>query len=184
MLGIIMDILAHALWASAGIAAAQRRWPVAPRTAAAAVALAVMPDLGHMLPMLGWGLLGDGSVAELWRYAFALPGQEPAVPPMVAMLSHHLHCILHSAIVAGSVSLLAWWALHRLWIPLLGWWSHIVIDIFTHSADFYPAPVLYPITERGFDGIAWNTPWFMALNYAALAITALWLWRNAKRRHG
>jgi membrane-bound metal-dependent hydrolase YbcI (DUF457 family) len=48
-----------------------------------------------------------------------------------------------------------------LWIPLLGWWSHIVIDVFTHSADYYAVPVLYPFTERGFDGIAWITPWFM-----------------------
>jgi hypothetical protein len=57
-----------------------------------------------------------------------------------------------------------------------------VIDIFTHSQDYYPAPVLYPITQRGFDGIAWNTPWFVVLNYTALAITAAWLWRNAKRK--
>jgi hypothetical protein len=179
-----MDILAHALWVSAGLVLAQRRRPIAVRTAAATVALAVMPDLGHMLPMLGWGLLGDGSVAGLWRYAFALPGQEPVVPPMIGMVAHHLHCTLHSAIVAGSVTLLAWWVRGTLWIPLLGWWSHIVIDIFTHSADFYPAPVFYPITQRGFDGIAWNTPWFMVLNYTALAITALWLWRKTKHGPG
>ncbi len=179
-----MDILAHALWASAGIAAAQRRWPIAPRTAVATVALAVMPDLGHMLPMLVWGVMGDGSFAGLWRYAFALPGQEPVVPPTVALVSHHLHCTLHSAIVAGVVTLLAWLVLRSLWIPLLGWWLHIVIDIFTHSADFYPAPVFYPITQRGFDGIAWNTPWLMALNYTALAITALWLWRSTRCRQG
>ena len=50
---------------------------------------------------------------------------------------------------------------HGLWVgvgaglvPLLGWWSHIVIDVFTQSADFYPSSVLYPITQRGFDGLA------------------------------
>ncbi len=62
---------------------------------------------------------------------------------------------------------------HTLWIPLLGWRSHIVIDVFTHSADYYAAPVLYPITECGFNGIAWNTPWFMGLNYAVLAAVGL-----------
>ena len=50
-----------------------------------------------------------------------------------------------------------------------------MIDVFTHSADFYAVPVLYPFSERGFDGLAWNTPWFLALNYAALAVTILWL---------
>jgi len=39
-------------------------------------------------------------------------------------------------------------------------------------------PVLYPFTERGFDGIAWTTPWFMALNYVALAVVGLWLVRS------
>jgi hypothetical protein len=175
-----MDILAHALWAGAGVAWIHRRRPITPRTAVATVALAAMPDVGHMLPMLGWFLMGEGSLAKLWLYAIASPGQEPVVPPMVAMLSHHLHCTLHSAIVAGLVTLLLWLALRSLWLPLLGWWSHIVIDIFTHSADFYPAPVLYPITQRGYDGIAWNTPWFMVLNYVALACIGLWLLKKSK----
>jgi hypothetical protein len=67
-------------------------------------------------------------------------------------------------------------------IPLLGWWSHIVIDVFTHSADYYASPVLYPITQRGFDGIAWNTPWFMVLNYSVLAVLALLIVSTAKRK--
>jgi hypothetical protein len=83
--------------------------------------------------------------------------------------------VLHSAVVAAVVSALAAWRA-RWVLPLLGWWSHIAIDVFTHSATFYPSPVLYPLTQRGFDGIAWNEPWFMAVNDAALAAAALWLW--------
>jgi hypothetical protein len=49
-----------------------------------------------------------------------------------------------------------------------------VIDVFTHSAYYYAVPVLYPFTERGFDGIAWTTPWFMVLNYAALVLVGAW----------
>ncbi len=94
---------------------------------------------------------------------------------VVALLSHHLHCVMHSAIVADVVTFGVWVMWRILWIPLLGWWSHIVIDVFTHSVDYYPSPVLYPITQRGFDGIAWNTPWFMALNYAVLTFTWLWI---------
>lgn len=180
-----MDILAHTLWASAGVALAQRHWPIPLRTAVATVALAGLPDVGHMLPIVGWGLVGDGTGAKLWAYAVALPGQEPAMPPLVEMLAHHLHCTLHSAVVAGVVTLLLWAALRTLWVPLLGWWSHILVDIPTHSADFFPAPVLYPFTQRGFDGLAWNTPWFVALNYAALAGAGLWLLVTHRRRlHG
>lgn len=175
-----MDILAHALWAGAGVMLAQRRWPVSPRTAALTLALAVAPDLPHLVPILGWSVFGDGTAAAVAGYANAIPGQEPALPSMVQFLSHHLHCLTHSAIIAGVLTLLMWAWLRSLWIPLLGWWSHIVIDVFTHSADYYPSPFLYPITRQGFDGVAWNTPWAIAINYAALAAAYLWLWRTRR----
>ena len=176
-----MDIFAHTLWAGAGITLARRHWPIPPRTAASTVGLAALPDLMHLLPLAAWWVFGDGSADVLRAYAIAVPNQEPELPPPVALLSHHLHCIMHSALVAGAVTLLLWTLLRSLWIPLVGWWSHICIDVFTHSADFYPVPVLYPITERGFDGIAWNRPWMMALNYLALAAVGLWLFRHRAR---
>jgi hypothetical protein len=71
--------------------------------------------------------------------------------PMIAALAMSLS----SASVIGNAlrlrpvsSPLALWAVRRtLWLPLLGWWSHIVIDVFTHSADYYAVPVLYPFTS-------------------------------------
>ena len=171
-----MDIFAHALWAGVGIAALSRRRTIAPRTVAATVVLATVPDLFHLLPIVGWWAFGEGTVATLWAYAVAAPGQEPALPPLIGLWSHHLHCVAHSAIVAGAVTIALWAPRRSLWIPLLGWWSHIVIDVFTHSADYYASPVLYPLTERGFDGIAWNTPWFLLLNYVVLAAVGLGLW--------
>lgn len=177
-----MDIFAHVLWAGAGVTLARRRWKISRRTAVITVGLAALPDVMHLLPIIAWWLVGDGTLATLKAYAFAVPGREPTLPPLVNLTSHHLHCIMHSAVVAGTVAAVFWVTMRSLWIPLLGWWSHIVIDVFTHSAVFYPVPVLYPITERGFDGLAWNTPWFMALNYLALATTVLWLLWTGKRR--
>jgi hypothetical protein len=180
-----MDIVAHTLWAAAGVTALRRRWPIAPATVAATLGLAALPDVLHLLPIALWWLFGDGTFSVLSAYAIAVPGHEPALPPMVQLWSHHLHCVMHSAIVAGAVTLLLYAVRRTLWLPLLGWWSHIVIDVFTHSADYYAAPVLYPITERGFDGIAWNVPWFMGLNYAALFAVGLWLMlRKGSKREG
>ncbi len=172
-----MDILAHTLWAGVGVAVLRRHRAVTPRTAVATVALAALPDVMHMLPLLAWWALGSGSWADVQGYALAVPGQEPAVPASVRLLSHHLHCILHSAVVAAAVSLAVWGLRRSAWLPLLGWWSHIVIDVFTHSTDYYAVPVLYPFSERGFNGVAWNQPWMLALNYAAIAAVAGWLWR-------
>ncbi len=170
-----MDIVAHGLWVGIGLAAASRRWAIPRRAAVAAVALAVVPDLVQLVPLLGVAVLAPDGVAVLMAYATALPGFEPRLPPLVALLTYHLHCIMHSAIVAGVATVAVWRLAKPLWLPLVGWWSHIVIDVFTHSADFYPVPVLYPFTQRGFDGLAWNTPWFLVANYAAIAIAVGWL---------
>ena len=170
-----MDIVAHTLWAGAGMAALGRRMPLAPRTVGLAMALAALPDLLHLAPIVGWWVLGDGTAAAVGAHAIPRPGQLPTLPPLLALWSYNLHCAMHSALVAGASTLMLWAFLRRFWLPLLGWWLHLAIDVFTHSAAFFPTPILYPITERGFDGIAWNTPWFLALNYAALAVVGGWL---------
>ena len=179
-----MDIVAHTLWAGAGLVLARRRWVIAPCTVVLTLALAALPDIPHLLPVIGWWLLSDGTFAALRAVAIAVPGQEAVLPPLVAQWSWHLHCVMHSAVVAGAVTL-GLWALRRtLWLPLLGWWSHIAIDIFTHSAAYYPAPVLYPFSQRGFDGLAWNTPWFLGLNYLVLVAVGLGLWFSRRRASG
>lgn len=146
--------------------------------------LAALPDVLHLVPIAGWWLLGDGSFAAVHGYAVAVPGQEPVLPPPIQLWSHHLHCFMHSAPVAALVTLSVWAVRPAFWLPLLGWWSHIVIDVFTHSADYYVVPVLYPFTERGFDGIAWTTPWFMVLNYLVLAAVGAWLLAGRRRPDG
>jgi hypothetical protein len=177
-----MDIVAHGLWAGVGIALLRQRVLVSPRTAAASIGLAVLPDVMQMLPVLAWWWFSGGTFSAVTAFAISLPGQEPTMPTAVVFVSHHLHCLAHSAVVALVVSVLLWRWRHLLWIPLLGWWSHIVIDVFTHSADYYASPVLYPFTDRGFDGMAWNNSWFLALNYLMLAVIGLWLYVSTLRR--
>ena len=179
-----MDIVAHTLWAAAGVTLLHRRQALSRRTVVATLGLAALPDVLHLVPIAMWWLFADGTFAALSGYAIAVPGQEPGLPPWVQLWSHHLHCVMHSAPVAGLVTLIVWLARRAFWIPLLGWWSHIVIDVFTHSADYYAVPVLYPFTERGFDGIAWTTPWFMALNYATLAMVGGCLVLSRRRANG
>lgn len=179
-----MDILAHTLWAGAGIALWRRhapKQPIASRTTALTIGFAALPDLLPLLPVLAWWMAGAGSFDVLWAYAMAEPDRASGLPVIVTLLSQNLHCAAHSAVVAGVVTLVVWKWRGALWFPLLGWWSHIVIDVFTHSADYYASPVLYPITERGFDGIAWNTPWFLALNYLALGAVGVALLLAARR---
>lgn len=174
-----MDILAHGLWVGVGAAWAYRHRRLDRRTTGLAVGLAVLPDVAQLMPLLYLALVSSDGWAVLLAYANALPGYEPPLSPGVAELTHHLHCVMHSAWVASGVTAVLWVWLGRFWLPLWGWWSHVVIDVFTHSADFYPSPVFYPLTYWGFDGVAWNTPWFMVVNYVSMALVALAVfWRR------
>ncbi|TNF60425.1 MAG: hypothetical protein EP306_08770 [Burkholderiales bacterium] len=140
--------------------------------------MALAPDLVQLLPLLAWSVAGEGRLPMLLAYSLAAPGEVLPLPPWVQALTHHLHCVMHSALVAGAVTaVLALW-LRRLWIPLLGWWSHVLIDVLTHSAEFFPSPVFYPLTYWGFDGLAWNTPWVMVPNYLLLGLTWWWVLRR------
>jgi hypothetical protein len=179
-----MDILAHGLWAGLGVTWMSSNLRRDRRTLALTVALAVAPDLLQFLPLLPSALLKEGGWTLLKDYATAPPGKVLPLSPALAALTHHLHCLMHSALVAGAVTAVLWRWRGCLWIPLLGWWSHILIDVFTHSADFYPSPVFYPLSYWGFDGIAWNTPWFTAINYLSLAVAGAMVWRHKRARTG
>lgn len=170
-----MDIVAHTLWAGAGVALWQRRAAVPRRTAAWTIGLAALPDVLQMIPVLAWWGFTGGAFDAVKAFAIAVPGRAPDLPASVTQLAYTLHCLSHSAIVATLATWLVWRLRGALWLPLLGWWSHILIDVFTHSSDYFPSPVLFPLTMRGFDGIAWNTPWFMGLNYLALTAIGAWL---------
>ena len=97
-----MDIVAHTLWAAAGVTVLHRRRPLSRRTVVATLVLAALPDVLHLLPIAGWWLFADGSFAALRGYAVAVPGQEPGLPPWSSCWSHHLHCVMHSAPIAAA----------------------------------------------------------------------------------
>ena len=175
-----MDILAHGLWAGAAAVALTPGYRPQRSVWVWFVGLSVLPDLVHMLPVTGWAVFALSS-ADWWQYAMASPGQEPNMPETVRLWAHHLHCVMHSALSASVVTALVWWLRGAFWLTLLGWWLHIAVDVFTHSAEFFPSPVLYPITYWGFDGMAWNRPGFMIVNYLALALVWLGLYRLAWR---
>jgi hypothetical protein len=83
---------------------------------------------------------------------------------------------MHSAVVATRVTLLC--CPPPLLDSLAGWWSHIVIDVFAFRRLLRRA-VLYRSRTR-LRQARRNTPWFLALNYAVLAVI-LWLVLTRRR---
>ena len=176
-----MDILAHALWAGAGAGLARRHGRVPKNAIVTIVVLAVLPDLLQYVPGIIGILAGATTPGALLAYARAAPDEPTLLPPAIALFTHHLHCLMHSIVVAAGVTVVAWLLFRQRAVVLAGWWSHILIDVFSHSAEYYAVPVFYPFTYRGFDGLAWNTPVFFAVNYTLLALVFLWLWLSRQR---
>jgi hypothetical protein len=178
-----VDVIAHGLWAGAAGTWLARRNGISVRSMAAwSVALAAAPDLVQMLPVLAWSLTQEAPISVLYAHIAASPGEGPALLPLVHALSHHAHCAFHSVVVAAAVTLIVWRVRPGWLIPLTGWWLHILMDIPTHSSDYYPVPFLYPLTYWSISGVAWTAPWMLALNYAAIALVYAGLFLVRHRR--
>lgn len=161
-----MEIVAHALWATAAAKGANRF--AAARVRVLWFALwAGFPDLLAFVP--------ETAVA-LWFGGFK------------TVLAHgHAHDVLnidlyppgHSLVVFAPVLALVCLAFRRPVWSMAGWALHILMDIPTHSAH-YPTPFLWPVSPYRIAGISWRSWWFMGLSYAALALVFLLLWRTSR----
>ena len=165
-----MDIIAHSLWAAAGVTAARKSANVQIRLWRT-VWWAKFPDLLAFGPPVAvglWLLLTGGADARAMR-AGRLPHLNLGV--QLYPLGHSLITFL---LVFAVASLLA----RRVVLELLGWLSHILIDIFTHSYRYYATRFLWPVSDIRFNGLPWWTPWFWCSTYVALAIVYFVLWRK------
>jgi hypothetical protein len=161
-----MDIIAHGLWAAAGATVA-RKSAYARIRLGWTVFWAMFPDLLAFAPpvAIGLWLLVTGGSLRRGR----LPHVNFAVP--LYPVGHSLIVFL---LVFGVASILA----RRVILELLGWLSHILIDIFTHSFRYYATRFLWPLSDIRFNGLPWWTPWFWCATYVALAIVYFLLWRK------
>ena len=145
-----MDIFAHVLWSFAIFSKRSDVWW--------AVLFGVLPDL------LSFGIL---------FFMNLFTGNLQRGPPALSTLPKWLftaYTLTHSLVLFAAVFLLVFLITKSWYWPLAAWAIHILIDIPTHSAKFFPTPFLWPISNYNFNGISWGTPWFMVINYVSLAI--------------
>ena len=89
------------------------------------------------------------------------------IPPYV----HRLYDITHSLVVWLAVFLLLWFFAPKwLAIAFMAWGMHILIDIFTHTEEFFPTPLFWPISKFHFSILSWSETWFQIANYSLIAI--------------
>ncbi len=147
----------------------------------------VFPDFFAFIPLflwVGWGFLqGEYYFGKIPRHGMLEAGSAATLP--ILDLTHKLYSVSHSLIVFVLI-MLAVWAFLRyrrkgdqvyLW-EMGGWLLHILIDVPSHSYNYFPTPIFWPLSNLRFDGVSWSAPWFMILNYGALFLVYLYLWRQ------
>jgi hypothetical protein len=136
----------------------------------------VMPDLlsfGIFFAVTILALIsGNGSGFH------AGPPDHASIPAYV----HTLYNITHSLVIAGFVIGAVWYMRGAAMVELFAWPLHILVDIPTHSSEFFPTPFLWPISDFHIDGMSWGTPYIFFPNVALLAVLYLWFFYS-KSKH-
>lgn len=177
-----MDTGSHALWAAAAGKAVNDKTGKKTLNLWFAAFWGMFPDLfAFTIPfvMLFWGLFtGTAQLGTMHGTGAAhiMPGMQ---------LAGDLYQVSHSLIVFAVVFALAWFVRGKPLWELYGWLMHILFDIPTHSADFFPTPLFWPISDWRFThGFSWGQWWFMALDYGLLVVVFIVFWlRKRKMAH-
>ena len=164
-----MDILSHALWGGAALGRKKRNEFLL------AVGFSLMPDFlgeGIMFLLVILGLPG-------------MPGLEHGHPDITEFPAYAqgFYNATHSLVLFSLVFALVWLLKKKPFLPLAAWGLHILIDIPTHSFRLFPTPFLWPLSGFKVNGIGWESPLVLALNWTLLAaVYSLWFYRQRKAR--
>lgn len=157
-----MDVVAHGLWGGALF------YPQGRKKFIAGAVIGMAPDL------LSFGVF---HVTHPGWITMRLAG-EISGPPTLSILPPYVfyaYNLTHSLIVWSVAFLLLSSVMKKTPWLLAAWLLHIVCDIPTHAASYFPTPFLWPFPTPFVDGIPWSTPWFLAVNYAAMFVVYCWL---------
>lgn len=178
-----MDIFAHSIWTA--IAAKKynsttaAKHPERPLIKVGWAALwGIIPDLlafGLPFLVLGYAMAVSDVPFEGLRKLCPCVLDAPGKYQWISDFIPRVYQISHSLVIFGATFLAVWAVRRRAPLAMLGWMLHILIDMFTHAASFFPTPLFWPLSDAKFlHGISWADPRFMIINYAALLVV-FWL---------
>ena len=155
-----MDTLSHALWGKGLFGyKSYRRY---------AILFGAIPDL------LSFGLYFlFNLIINFNNFEFGKP-EIGTIPNWV----FDLYNFSHSILTALLFILIMYFINKDFCFPMLAWPFHIILDFFTHGIEYFPTPILWPISDYKFDGIPWSNPWIWYSNI--VCIIFLFLYRYIK----
>ena len=93
---------------------------------------------------------------------------------------YDLYDISHSMVTALVFIAIAYKINKDFAWPMLAWPMHIVVDFFTHSIEFFPTPILWPISDYRFDGVPWSNPYVLVINFVLIFVIFIYRRKNKK----
>ena len=93
---------------------------------------------------------------------------------------YDLYDISHSMVTALVFIAIAYKINKDFAWPMLAWPMHIIVDFFTHSIEFFPTPILWPISDYRFDGVPWSNPYVLVINFVLIFVIFIYRWKNKK----
>ena len=182
-----MDIFAHAFWAMIVGKLADKKWKLKLKLWKAAF-WGIFPDLFAFTLiftiLIVNSITGNGINIPDAPHPGVEPAQRASHPLFI--VTSVLYSFSHSAIVFLIAFIVVWliqdYRKKKVPWTMGGWLLHILIDIPTHSYQFYPTPFLWPISTWMFNGWSWGNKWFMIANYSLIILFFIWLWWKRKKK--
>ncbi len=141
-----MDTFSHALWGKGLFGYRKFRW--------FSILFGVFPDLFSFGVYFIYDLIVNPNSMKMGKPELS------EIPIWVFTL----YDFTHSLIVALFFILVVYKINKNFVFPMLAWPFHIMLDFFTHSKEYFPTPIFWPISDYRFDGIPWSNPYIFLLN--------------------
>jgi len=151
-----MDTLSHALWGKGLFGYRKYRW--------FSFLFGAIPDLLSFGLYFIFNLIINPSPMKFGKPELS------EIPNWVFTL----YDFSHSIIIAFLFIVIVYKINKDFCFPMLAWPFHIVLDFFTHSTEYFPTPILWPISNYRFDGIPWSNPYIMLINMMCIFLVFIY----------
>ncbi|MSR71539.1 MAG: hypothetical protein EXS50_02650 [Candidatus Taylorbacteria bacterium] len=157
-----MDIFSHGLYGGVAFGRMSRRDYIT------AFLFGIAPDLlafGTLFitSLISTGTMGRPNLESIPSYVFSV------------------YDFSHSLVVYAVFFAILWFFGYKHFAKLtLAWPLHILVDIPTHDATFFPTPFLWPISDFHIYGVSWGHPMIFIPNI--ILLLSLYLYWYTRRR--
>ena len=155
-----MDTLSHALYGKGFFGYRKYRWT--------SFLFGALPDLSSF---------GVYFLGLLFSNFHGLKNGRPSIEEIPIWVVE-LYNISHSLITAFVFIAIVYFIKKELTWPMLAWPVHIIVDLFTHSIEFFPTPILWPLSNYRFDGIPWSNIYVFTTNIVLIFLIFFYRFRG------